>query len=118
MRSDVNQIERASLEFHNMPISGQWYLEQVFKKMRHKLHLAEEAPVYTDSVLCFGKMQDHSGANQRWHAHLEEFQQSNSYRELCGMDGEPIDFEWNIFPRLISLQIIQKIPKDLQDQNI
>ena len=51
-------------------------------------------------------------------AQLEEFQQSNSYRELFGIDGEPIEFEWNIFPGLTSLEILQKIQKDLQNQNI
>ena len=43
----------------------------------------------------------------------EEFLKSNSYRELLGIDGEPIEFEWNIFPRLTSLEILQKILKDL-----
>ena len=51
---------------------------------------------YSDPVLCLAKMQDHSEANQRWKNQLEEFRQSNSYRELFGIDGEPIEFEWNI----------------------
>ena len=63
-------------------------------------------------------MQEHSEANQRWNAQLEEFQQSNSHRELPGIDGEPTEFEWNICPGLSSLEIFQKIQKDLQDQNI
>ena len=48
----------------------------------------------------------------------QEFQQSNSYRELLGTDGEPIDFEWNIFSRVTSLEILQKIQKDVQDRHI
>ena len=55
--------------------------------------------VHSDSVLCLGKMQEHSEANQRWNHPLEEFPQSNSYREFFGIDEEPIEFEWNIFPR-------------------
>ena len=58
-------------------------------------------------------MQEHSEANQRWNAQLEGFQQSNSYRESLGIDGEPIEFEWNIFPGLTSLEILQKTQKDL-----
>ena len=37
-------------------------------------------------------------------------------RFLNGIDGEPIELEWNIFPGLTSLEILQKIQKDLQDQ--
>ena len=74
--------------------------------------------VYSDSVLCLEKMQEQSEANQRWNAQLEEFQQSNSYRELFGIDGEPIEFEWNIYPGRASLEILQRIQKNLQDENI
>ena len=63
-------------------------------------------------------MQERSEANQRWKSQLEEFRQSNSYKELLGTDGEPIEFEWNIFPGLTSLGILQKIQKDLKDQNV
>ena len=52
------------------------------------------------------KMQDHSGANQRLTAQLEEFQQSYSH---IGIDGEPIEFERHFFPGLTSLDILQKI---------
>ena len=52
--------------------------------------------VYSDSVLCLGKMSDHTEANRRWDNQVEEFRQSNSYREFLGIDGEPIEFEWNI----------------------
>ena len=45
VRGDVNQIERTRLEFHNMQISDHRYPEQVFKNLRQKLNLAEEAPV-------------------------------------------------------------------------
>ena len=68
--------------------------------------------------LVLGEMQDLSGANQKSTAQLEEFQQSNSFRELLRIDGEPIEFEWNIFPGPTSLEILQKIQKDLQDQDI
>ena len=57
--------------------------------------------VYSDSVRCLEKMQEHSEANQRWNAQLEDFQQSNSYRELFGIDGEPIEFEWHISQGLL-----------------
>ena len=67
--------------------------------------------VYSDSVLCMGMMQEHSEANKRWNDQLEEIQQSDSCRELFGIDGGPIEFEWNIFPRLTSLEILQMMQK-------
>ena len=39
-------------------------------------------------------------------------------KELLGIDGEPIEFEWNIFPRHTSLEMLQKIQNDLQERNI
>ena len=50
----------------------------------------------------------HSEANQRWKNPVEEFRQSNSYKELLGTDGEPIEFELN-FPRTY---FIGDLPKD------
>ena len=41
---------------------------------------------------------------------MEEFRQTDSYRDLFGIDGEPIG--------LTSLEILRKIQKDLQEQNI
>ena len=40
-----------------------------------------------------------------------------SYNELLGIDGEPIDFEWNILPGFLSLQILQEIQNDLRKLN-
>ena len=37
-----------------------------------------------------------------------------SYKELLGIDGEAIEFEWNIVPGFLSLQILQEIQNDLR----
>ena len=52
--------------------------------------------IFEDSVLCLGKMSDPAEAKRRWENQEEEFQQSDSHRKLFGIDGEPIEFEWNI----------------------
>ena len=69
--------------------------------------------VYSDSILCLEKMQEHSEATEKWNDQPEEFRQSNSDMELFGIDGEPIEFEWNIFPGRSLLEILQKIQKRL-----
>ena len=43
---------------------------------------------------------------------------SDSYGELLGIDGEAIEFEWNILPGFTSLQILQEIQDDSQKWNI
>ena len=49
---------------------------------------------------------------------MADFQLSASYEKLLGINGEPIEFEWNIFPGLTSLQILQRIQKHLGERNI
>ena len=39
------------------------------------------------------EMSEHSEANQIWENQIEEFRQPISYREIHGIDGEPIEFE-------------------------
>ena len=57
-----------------------------------------EVHIYSDSVLCLGNMHRHPDAMVKWEEQLQYFQNSNEYRELFGIDGEPFEFEWNMFP--------------------
>ena len=59
-------------------------------------------------------MNDSKGAIERWEGQVEEFKMSASYKELTGIDGEPIEFEYNTFPGFTSLQILQEIRNNLQ----
>ena len=38
--------------------------------------------------------------------------------EFLGIDGEAIEFEWNILPGFTTLQILQQTQNDLQSKNI
>ena len=40
-----------------------------------------------------GKMNEEPEANVKWNDQLQDFGQSNAYRELFGIDGEPLEFE-------------------------
>ena len=70
---------------------------------------------WSDSVPCLGKLSDPSEANRRWEGQVADFQLFASCEELLGIDGDPIEFEWNIVPGLTSLQILQRIQNDLQE---
>ena len=53
--------------------------------------------VFSDSVLCLGKVNQNPISNTAWERQLEWFKDSLQYRILNTIDGEPMEFEWNIF---------------------
>ena len=52
--------------------------------------------VFSDSVLCLGKMNENPQSNYAWEDRLTWFKSSSEYRDLDKIDGEPMEFEWNI----------------------
>ena len=65
--------------------------------------------VFSDSVLCLGKMNQNPISNTVWEEQLNWFTDSSQYRTLDTVDGEPMEFEWNIFPGFTTLQLVDKI---------
>ena len=62
--------------------------------------------VFSDSVLCFGKVDQNLTSNTVWEQQLDWFKDSSQYRTLDTFDGEPMEFEWNIFPGFTTLQLV------------
>ena len=54
--------------------------------------------VYSDSVLCMGKMYEHTEANAEMERSTPRLDQSNACKGYFWIDGELIEFEWNIGP--------------------
>ena len=52
--------------------------------------------VFSDSVLCLGKTHENPRSNTAWEDRLTWFKHSPQYRTLDTVDGEPMEFEWNI----------------------
>ena len=52
--------------------------------------------VFSDSVLCLGKVNENPQSNYAWEDRLTWFKDSPQYRTLDTNDGEPMEFEWNI----------------------
>ena len=73
--------------------------EQVISLQRAKVY------VFPDSVLCLGKIHENSQSNTAWEQRLEWFKTTPEYRNLDRIDGEPMEFEWNIFPGFNTLQL-------------
>ena len=64
--------------------------------------------VYSDSVLCLGKHHGPEDAIRRWNDQVSTLKMCPTFRELQGLDGNPMDFEWNIFPGAKALDILHK----------
>ena len=65
--------------------------------------------VFSDSVLCFGKIHQHPESNEAWKKRIEGITTDQSYRDYDGINGEPTEFEWNIFPGFTTLQLCGKV---------
>ena len=63
--------------------------------------------VHSDSVLCLRKMNQNPISNTVWERQLEWFKDSSQYRTLDTIDGEPMEFEWNIFPGFTTLELVK-----------
>ena len=77
--------------------------EQVVSLQRTKVY------VFSDSVLCLGKIHENHQSNDAWEQRLEWFKTSQEYRNLDRIDSEPMEFEWNIFPGFNTLQLSQEV---------
>ena len=65
--------------------------------------------VFSDSVLCLGKIHQNPESNKAWKKRIERITSSQSYRDFDGINGEPSEFEWNIFPGFTTLQLCGKV---------
>ena len=74
-----------------------------------QLHNTGSTSVFSDSVLCFGKMNQNPQSNTGLEEKLTWFKSSSQYRTLDTIDGEPMEFEWNIFPGFTTLQLCNKV---------
>ena len=73
--------------------------EQVISLLHKKVY------EFSDS----GKMNENPQSNMAWENRLTWFKSSQEYRALDKNDGEPMEFEWNIFPGFTTLQLCNKV---------
>ena len=65
--------------------------------------------VFSDSVLCLGKVLQHPECNEAWKNRVAGIRAERNYRDFEDVSGESTEFEWNIFPGFTSLQLCDKI---------
>ena len=71
--------------------------------------------VFSDCVLCLGRILQHPDSNEAWKNRIAGVKTEKSYRDYDGINGEPTEFEWNIFPGFTTLQLCGKINDLLSD---
>ena len=77
--------------------------ERVINLQRTKVY------VFSDSVLCLGKIHENPQSNTAWEERLGWFITSQEYRDFDRIDGEPMELEWNIFPGFNTLQLSEDV---------
>ena len=65
--------------------------------------------VFSDSVLCLGKVLQHPESNEAWKNRVTGIQSGKSYRDYDAINGESTEFEWNMFPGFTTLQLCDRI---------
>ena len=96
----------------------------LWKILGHVCHCGDETVinlqrtrvyVFSDSVLCLGRVLQHPDSNEAWKNRVAGIQSERSYRDYDAINGESTEFEWNIFPRFTTLQHCDKIGDLLSD---
>ena len=77
--------------------------ERIINLQRTKVY------VFSDSVLCLGKVHQHPESNEAWKKRIAGVMSEKSYRDYDGINGEPTEFEWNIIPGFTTLQLCGEV---------
>ena len=71
--------------------------------------------VFSDSVLCLGKVLQHPECNEAWKNRVAGVRAERNYSDFEDVKGESTEFEWNIFPGFTTLPLCGKVSDLLSD---
>ena len=94
-QDEISGLETISWEKHSWKYLSLIGGERVIDLQRTKVY------VFSDSVLCFGKIFENPESSDAWEQRSGWIKSSQNYRNFDRIDGEPTEFEWNIFPGFI-----------------
>ena len=69
--------------------------------------------IFSDSVLCVGKMGD--GPIATWRSKNNWYSENNHFKKLNRIDGTPTKLEWETFPGMTTLDLLEKIQSLMRD---
>ena len=88
-QDEISGVEPIGWENHSWKYLSLIGEERIINHQRTKVY------VVSDSVLCLGKIQENPQSNDAWEQRLgwKKFPECRNFDRI---DGEPMDFEWNI----------------------
>ena len=101
-QEEISGLETIGWENHSWKYMSLIGDERIINLQRLKVY------VFSDSVLCLGKIHQNPESNTAWEERIGWITTSQSYRDFDGIDGEPTKFQWNIFTGLDTLQLCDK----------
>ena len=108
-QEEINNLDKIHWEKNSWKQLSLIGDETVINLQRTKVY------VFSDSVLCLGKILQHPESNEAWKNRIAGVMAEKSYRDYDGISGEPTEFEWNIFPGFTTLQLCGKVSDLLSD---
>ena len=108
-QDEINGLDKIQWEEYSWTRLSLIGDETVINLQRTKVY------VFSDSVLCLGRVLQHPDSNEAWKNRVAGIQSERSYRDYDAINGESTEFEWNIFPGFTTLQLCDKIKDLLSD---
>ena len=102
-QDEISALETNGWEKHSWKYLSFIGDERIINLQRTKVY------VFSDSVLCLGKIHHNPESYEAWKKRIEWITSSQSYRNFDGINEEPTEFEWNIFPGMDTLQLCDKV---------
>ena len=109
-QEEINNVDKIHWKNHSWKQLSLIGDETVINLQRTKVY------VFSDSVLCLGRILQHPDSNEAWKKRIGWIVTDKSYRDYDGINGEPTELEWNIFPGFTTLQLCGKINDLLTDK--
>ena len=105
-QDEISNVDTIGWEKHSWKFLSLIGDERIINFQRTKVY------VFSDSVLCLGRIHQNPDSGEAWKKRVQWITSSQSYRDFDGINGEPTEFEWNIFPGFNTWQHCGKV-KDL-----
>ena len=102
-QEEINGLDKMQCEKNSWKRLSLIGDETVINLQRTKVY------VFSDSVLCLGKVLQHPECNEAWKNRVAGVRSEKSYRDYEAVNGESTEFEWNIFSGFTTLQLCDKI---------
>ena len=104
-QDEISGLETIGWENHSWKYLSLIGDERVIILQRTKVY------VFSDSVLCLGKIFENLQSNDAGEQRLGWLKSSSKYRNFDRIDGEPIEFESNMFPGFNTLQLSEEVKR-------